>query len=99
MKRPRIHRLALALVLTVVPRPALTAEPTSEAETPHRSPIALALSADGTRLLTANQTAGSVSLVDTNARKVLAEVATGDRPAGVAIDRSGRRGGDALVRI
>ncbi len=32
---------------------------------PHRSPIALALSADGTRLLAANQTAGTVSLVDT----------------------------------
>ena len=31
---------------------------------PHRSPIALALSADGTRLLAANQTAGTVSLVD-----------------------------------
>ena len=27
---------------------------------PHRSPIALALSADGSRLLTANQTAGTV---------------------------------------
>ena len=57
---------------------------------PHRSPIALALSADGTRLLTANQGAGSVSLVDAKAGKVLREVATGEKPAGVALARDGR---------
>ncbi len=55
-----------------------------------RSP--LALSTDGTRLLTANQTAGTVSLVDTQAGQVLAEVATGDKPAGVAFAKDGRRG-------
>jgi YVTN family beta-propeller protein len=65
--------------------------PASESE-PHRSPIALALSADGTRLLTANQTAGTVSLVDTSAARVLHELKTGDRPAGVALARDGRRG-------
>lgn len=59
---------------------------------PHRSPIALALSADGSRLLTANQTAGTVSLVDPAAGKVLHEVRTGDKPAGVALSRDGRRG-------
>jgi YVTN family beta-propeller protein len=59
---------------------------------PHRSPIALALSADGTRLLTANQTAGTVSLVDTAAGRVLHEVKTGEKPAGVALSRDGRRG-------
>ena len=59
---------------------------------PHRSPIALALSVDGTRLLVANQTAGSVSLVDTRSGRVLHEVATGDRPAGVAISADGKRG-------
>jgi len=58
----------------------------------HRSPIALALSSDGARLLTANQTSGTVSLVDTAAGKVLAEVATGEKPAGVALSRDGRRG-------
>jgi YVTN family beta-propeller protein len=58
---------------------------------PHRSPIALALSSDGSRLLTANATAGSVSLVDPRAGTVLHEVATGDRPAGVAIAPDGRR--------
>jgi YVTN family beta-propeller protein len=58
----------------------------------HRSPIALALSADGTRLLTANQTSGSVSLIDTASARVLDEVHTGDKPAGVALARDGRRG-------
>ena len=51
-----------------LPRPAAKEEP-------HRSPIALALSPDGTRLLVANQTAGSVSLVDTHTGKVLHELA------------------------
>lgn len=59
---------------------------------PHRSPIALALSPDGLRLLTANQTAGTVSLVDTAAARVLHEIKTGEKPAGVAIARDGRRG-------
>lgn len=58
---------------------------------PHRSPVALALSTDGGRLLTANQTAGTVALIDTASRNVLAEVATGDRPAGIALTRDGRR--------
>ncbi len=58
----------------------------------HRSPIALALSADGARLLVANQTAGSVSLVDPRAGRVLDELKTGDKPAGVALSRDGRRG-------
>jgi YVTN family beta-propeller protein len=62
-----------------------------EGAEPHRSPIALALTADGSRLLTANQTSGTVSLVDPVAGRVLAEVATGDRPAGVAWAPDGRR--------
>ena len=59
---------------------------------PHRSPIALALSADGTLLLSANQTAGTVSLVDTERARVLDELKTGDKPAGVAMSKDGRRG-------
>ncbi|AMV39712.1 beta-propeller fold lactonase family protein [Planctomyces sp. SH-PL62] len=58
---------------------------------PHRSPVALALSADGTRLLTANQTAGTVSLIDTASRTVLDETVVGDKPAGVAFAPDGRR--------
>ena len=65
---------------------------------PHRSPIALALSADGTRLLAANQTAGTVSLVDTKAGRVLDELKTGDKPVGRrALERRPSRRGHALV--
>ncbi len=62
------------------------------ANEPNRSPIALALSADGTRLLIANQGSGTVSLVDTTSARVLHELKTGDKPAGVALSRDGRRG-------
>jgi YVTN family beta-propeller protein len=58
----------------------------------YRSPIALALSTDGSRLLVANQGSGSVALVDPKAGKVLAEIVTGDKPAGVALSKDGKRG-------
>src|SRR5437588_10648983 len=41
------------------------------------------VSPDGTRLLVANADNGSVSVVDTAARKVLHEVSVGDKPEGV----------------
>ena len=63
----------------------------STAVEPHRSPIALALSPDGSRLLTANQTAGTVSLVDPASGTVLVEVATGEKPAGVAFAPDGKK--------
>ncbi len=59
---------------------------------PHRSPIALAVSADGARILVANQTSGSTTLIDAKSARVLDEIKTGDRPAGVAISRDGLRG-------
>jgi YVTN family beta-propeller protein len=92
--------MAAIAVAAIKPGPAATGDegsrstpkaPASAGE-PHRSPIALALSADGTRLLTANQTSGSVSLVDTTKASVLHELPTGDRPAGVALSRDGHRG-------
>jgi YVTN family beta-propeller protein len=78
------------LVILALSAPALFGG-ISPADEPHRSPVALALSADGSRLLTANQTSGSVSLVDPVAGQILHELATGDRPAGVALSRDGRR--------
>jgi YVTN family beta-propeller protein len=74
------------------PGPSPDRTPAVSHDEPHRSPIALALSADGSRLLTANQTAGSVSLLDTAAGRVLHEVKTGEKPSGVALSRDGRRG-------
>jgi YVTN family beta-propeller protein len=79
--------LALALAL---PAPPSRAGDDTSSE-PHRSPIALALSADGGRALTANQTSGSVSLVDLNKAMVLAEIATGEKPAGVALSPDGKK--------
>jgi YVTN family beta-propeller protein len=56
------------------------------------SPIALAVSADGTRLLVANQGTGTVALLDPKSARLLHEIKTGDKPAGVALSRDGRRG-------
>jgi YVTN family beta-propeller protein len=91
-----MNRLAPASVclLTVAVALACTAVTTAADgdDEPHRSPIALALSSDGNRLLTANQTAGTASLIDTRSGRVLDEVATGEKPAGVALSPDGTRG-------
>jgi YVTN family beta-propeller protein len=55
-----------------------------------RSPVDLVLTPDETRLLTANQTSGSVTLVDLASGKVVAEAPCGDRPSSVAITPDGR---------
>ena len=83
--------LVLAPLLWVAGAAAPPATNSNEATEPHRSPVALALSADGRRLLSANQTAGSVSLIDVETAEVLDEVETGDKPAGVAIGPDGAR--------
>jgi YVTN family beta-propeller protein len=94
----RSHLIVLAVILAVVAGVQVgtsarldETSPKAKAE-PHRSPAALALSSDGQRMLSANQSAGTVSLVDIAAGKVLHEVATGDKPAGIALSRDGRRG-------
>ncbi len=83
----RIAPIAVVLVGVGLAGPAIAAD-----EAPDRSPIALALSSDGSRLLVANQTADSVSLVDPATGRILRETKTGDRPAGVAISNDGRVG-------
>jgi YVTN family beta-propeller protein len=96
--------IMLALVVAVA-RPASMAEgsdgayrsrapssPSVTQDEPNRSPVALAFSSDGTRLLVANQTSGTVSLVDTKRARVLHEVKTGEKPSGVAISSDGHRG-------
>jgi YVTN family beta-propeller protein len=94
---PRARRapvwLAAAMVAAVpMGRAAEPPAPSARNAEPHRSPISLALAAGGSRLITANQTAGTVSLVDVASGQVLHELATGDRPAGVALTADGRRG-------
>jgi YVTN family beta-propeller protein len=87
----RLALLVFTLIMLSVNLGSEAEEPKSAGE-PDRSPIALALKADGSRLLVANQTAGSVSLVDPKQGKVIREIPTGDRPNGVAISRDGKIG-------
>jgi DNA-binding beta-propeller fold protein YncE len=51
----------------------------------YRSPVDLVLAIDGAWLVTANETAGSISLVDTATGSVVDELACGERPAAVAL--------------
>lgn len=91
----RVSAAAGILFLTwlcVELRPATLRAGSDPKPEPHRSPIAMALTASGDRLLTANQTSGTVSLVDPQAGKVLDEAATGEKPAGVALSRDGSLG-------
>lgn len=89
---------ALAAALLVPPALALlrasdepAPAPSSNPAEPHRSPAALAITADGSRAMTANQTSGTVSWIDLVNRRVLSEIPTGDKPSGVALDPAGRR--------
>ena len=77
---------------TLKPRPVDAQDAPSADVARNPSPIALALSADGSRMLVANQGTGGVTLLDPLAGNVLAEVATGEKPSGVAIGRDGRLG-------
>jgi YVTN family beta-propeller protein len=49
-----------------------------------RSPVDLALSPDGKWLVTANETSDSISLIDAQEARVVAELPCGDHPAAVA---------------
>jgi YVTN family beta-propeller protein len=92
--RPGLFRLALlgsALTLVVWASRSRSDDQNAGRDELHRSPIALAVSRDGQRLLTANQTANSVSLVDLGSGQVLQEIETGSKPAGVALSKDGRR--------
>jgi len=56
-----------------------------------RSPIDLVILPDGKRALTANHTAGSVSLIDLDAGTVLHELPVGKKPSALARSPDGRR--------
>jgi YVTN family beta-propeller protein len=57
----------------------------------HRSPADIAILPDGRRALTANHTTDTVSLVDLDSGKVLAEVACGRKPVAIVRSADGRR--------
>ncbi len=90
-QRPKRLSLSILLVLGL-PVFTLSAQESTIGRDVDRSPIALAVSSDGKRILVANQTAGSVSLIDTAQSKVIREQPTGDRPISVALSRDGRTG-------
>ena len=88
------HRLIstyLFLILTLTTSVGMSAEDRVASDV-DRSPIALAISTDGSRILVANQTANSVSWVDLARGKTLAETTTGDRPVSVALSKDARTG-------
>ncbi|HMB05957.1 MAG TPA: hypothetical protein VKP69_19765 [Isosphaeraceae bacterium] len=85
MRRQPASGRTPALTMTGAATPGLTAslarpsDPPPRESEPHRLPITLALASEGTRLLTANQTADSASLVDAESGRVLHEVAASAR--------------------
>jgi len=79
-----IPRLALAAFLLSLSN-ARGVEPATV-----RSPIALAISNDGGRVLTANRLSGTTSMVDLHSGLVVGEVAVGSQPMGVAWSRDGK---------
>ena len=83
---------ALAGLAAAAPRLSARDEPKPQTPpaTTHRSPIALAVLPAGSRVLTANQTSNSVSLVNLAQGKVIAEIETGEKPAGVAVTSDGK---------
>jgi DNA-binding beta-propeller fold protein YncE len=66
-------------------------QPAPDPPEPHRSPIDLCVLPGGKRIVTANHTSDSVSLVDLDARKVLVEKPCGHKPAAVACSADGKR--------
>ena len=63
----------------------------ASAETLDRSPVDVALTSDERWLLSANETSGTVSLIDVAAGKVAAEIEVGGKPAFVTISADDRR--------
>ncbi len=55
------------------------------------SPVAVAITPDGTRAYVANSQSSSVSVIDTSSNTVVATVRVGNSPAGVAITPDGTR--------
>jgi YVTN family beta-propeller protein len=79
--------LGAGLAAVMVRGPAVA---DGEARTePDRSPVDLVLTADEKWLLTANQTSGTVSLVNLESGKVTSEVPCGDRPSGLVLTPDG----------
>lgn len=84
--------LAFCLLISSVPfaETAPTAPAAMELRAVDRSPIDLVLAKDGSWLVTANQSSGTASLVRTSDGQILAEVAVGEKPVGMALGSDGK---------
>ncbi len=80
--------LAAALCIALV-RGSAVADPPGEPPS-YKSPVELAVSPDGAFLYVTNQTAGSLSVVDTRAAAVVKEIPLGRMPTGVAVSPDGK---------
>jgi YVTN family beta-propeller protein len=78
-----------AVLLLLSPRSTNAAAEKTTAET-DRSPVDLLLTSDGKRLLTVNQTSGTVSLIEIDSGKVVSEIAVGAKPSALALTPDGR---------
>lgn len=70
--------------VSLFPEPPPASTPPSAAANPDRSPVDLLLTRDERLAVTANQTSGTVSLLDLASGKVLQELPCGERPAALA---------------
>jgi YVTN family beta-propeller protein len=77
-------------IMIVIFWPATSSSGVTKSEA-YRSPTDLALLPDNKRVLTANHTADTVSLVDFSAGKVLAELRVGRKPVAIACSPDGKR--------
>ncbi len=99
MKRAKVLLLGcLSVCLAGLVAVAVTGEPPSGGSRPelrvpaddlYKSPIQLALSADGQRLYVVCENTETLQVVDTARREVIAEVAVGRRPFGVTLSPDG----------
>lgn len=89
MNKPWFWLVIVLCPLSVCGEPATRSAPKSTER--HRSPADVAVLPDGKRALTANQGSDSVSLIDLDAGKVLAEESCGRQPVAVACSADGRR--------
>ena len=90
--RRRITLVAALLLLCVsIAAQSDQPKPMPKAADRDRSPVDLVLTKDQDRLITLNQSAGTVSVVDRAGGKVICEVACGERPCAMALSTDEKR--------
>lgn len=88
--RVALFRFSCAAVALFFPSPARPNESVEQSRPVYRSPIHIALSADGLRAFVVNHTSDSVSLIDVPARRTIDEFPVGSSPTHAALSSDGR---------